>query len=107
MNIIIFGEDSFSCIILESLVHNGNKILQVYCPFYENTIHSRLEATCGKFDIPFARIKDFRSSDFIYKIKSFNPDLIVVCHFQKILIKDIINIPSISCINLPFIITKL
>lgn len=43
------------------------------------------------------RVKD--NVEFIDKIKSLNPDLIVVVAYGKILPKEILNIPPYGCIN--------
>ena len=100
MNLVVFGEDTFSSIVLESLISNGHNVLGVFCPYYENKIHARLELTCIKFDIPFERIADFNSDSFQSKIISFQIDFIIICHFKKLVSNKIIQIPSKGCINL-------
>jgi methionyl-tRNA formyltransferase len=100
MNLVVFGEDTFTSIVLESLITKGHNIFGVFCPFYENKIHARLETTCSKFNILFKRINKINSDSFIQELSELNIDLIVICHFQKLISLKIINLPILGCINL-------
>ena len=100
MKIIFFGEDAFSAIVLDSLIQAGHTIIGAYCPIYDNNIYSRLEMITNKNAIPFKRIKDFSSDVFLNELISKKPDLIVVCHFQKLINHNVITIPKFGCINL-------
>ena len=100
MKIVFFGEDSFSAQVLESLIFNQHEILAVFSPVYKNHIYARLKVICEKQNIEFHRIKDINSEKNEYLIRKLKPDLISVCHFQKILKKNIIQIPLYGCINL-------
>lgn len=100
MNIVFLGEDSFSCVVLNALITNGNNVLAVYCPYYENKIFVRLKMICEKYNIKFNRIKDINSDLSANEIALFQPDLIVVAHFERILKYNIIQIPKYGCINL-------
>lgn len=100
MNLIVFGEDSFTSIVLESLITKGHNILGVFCPFYENKIHARLETTCNNFNISFKRINKINSDSFIQELSELKIDLIVICHFQKLISSKIFNLPTLGCINL-------
>ena len=100
MNIIFFGEDAFSSIVLNSLLQNNYKVLKVFCPLYKNDRHSRLEKISKINNIPFEIIKDINSEEVVNEIKKLSPDLISVCHFEKIISDKIIKIPKLGCINL-------
>ena len=100
MRIVFLGEDSFSAAVLESFILANHKVLAVICPFYENNVHSRLKLLSEKNIIPFKRVNDINSIEVQKQLKDLNPDLIAVCHFQKILKKNIIGIPKLGCINL-------
>ena len=100
MRIIFFGEDAFSSVVLESLVQEKHDILGVYCPIYDNFIYQRLKYYCEKNNINFDRVSDFSSIEFINSLSKLSIELIVVCHFQKILKKELIALPSLGCINL-------
>ncbi|WP_294324219.1 formyltransferase family protein [uncultured Chryseobacterium sp.] len=100
MKLVIFGEDAFTAIVLESLINEGYEILAVFSPIYKNNIYKRLELTCIKNAISFELTSDFRSIDFINKIIHLQPDVICICHFQKLISNEIIKIPKFGCLNL-------
>jgi len=100
MKIVFFGEDGFSCIVLESLILANHDVVTVYCPEYKNNIHQRLKSICKKYNLSFIKFPNFSDTNLIDNIKSLNIDLIVVCHFKKILKKKLIDIPKLGCINL-------
>jgi methionyl-tRNA formyltransferase len=100
MRIVFLGEDSFSNIVLQSLLDAGHKVLSVICPLYHNNIHRRLQLTCEKNNIQFYREKDINSEAVTKVITKSSPDLIVTCHFQKLLKRNIISVPKSGCINL-------
>ncbi|MCF6212563.1 MAG: methionyl-tRNA formyltransferase [Flavobacteriaceae bacterium] len=100
MKIVFLGEDSFSAVVLDSLILAKHNVLAVVCPLYINNVHSRLELVCNKHNIKFSRVDDVNSIRVQKYLQNLNPDLIVVCHFQKVLKKNIIKIPSKGCINL-------
>lgn len=100
MRIVFFGEDAFSVIVLESIIKSGHEVVVAYCPVYDNNIYIRLKDFCERSQIHFERINDFTDNNLIEKIKSFRIDVVVVCHFQKILKKELIELPRYGSINL-------
>ncbi len=100
MKIVFLGEDSFSAIVLSSLISGGHEILAAYCPYYENFAHARLKKICDDINIPFYRTENINSTAIENAIRKLNPELIVVGHFQKLLKPNIFLIPSLGCINL-------
>jgi methionyl-tRNA formyltransferase len=100
MKIIFFGEDSFSNVVLQSLIDAKFDVVLVVSPFYDNLIHKRLEKTSLVNHIEYIRIADFKAKSFIIKLSSLLPDLIVIAHFKKLIQREIINIPNFGCINL-------
>jgi methionyl-tRNA formyltransferase len=100
LKIIFLGEDSFSNIVLTSLIKEGYNIPLILSPLYDNIIHKRLELTAKNNNIEYIREKDINSEAVVRKIKNIKPDLLITAHFQKLLKKELINIPSIGCLNL-------
>jgi methionyl-tRNA formyltransferase len=100
MKIVFFGEDSFSNVVLQSLIDDGHQVLAAVCPKYENTVHVRLEHTCQKHNIPFLRESDINGPVIENYLKTLNPDLFVSAHFKKLLKENIIHIPKFGGINL-------
>ena len=100
MKIIFFGEDSFSNIVLQSLIDAYFDIVLVVSPYYDNLAHKRLEKNCLRNGIEYIREKDINSNSLFKKLKLKSPDLIVIAHFEKLIKKNIIDLPTNGCINL-------
>jgi len=100
MRLVFLGEDSFSAVVLNSLIKANYKIMAVICPFIDSMAHLRLEKLCEMHSIPFNRIADINAADSEALIKGYQPDLITINHFPKLLKKQIIDLPKIGCINL-------
>ena len=47
-NIVFWGEDAFSNVILTSLIQAGYNVKLVVSPQYDNLIYKRLDMTCTK-----------------------------------------------------------
>jgi methionyl-tRNA formyltransferase len=100
ITIVFFGEDSFSNIVLVSLIKAGYNIPLVISPFYNNDIHKRLERTAIGSNIEYIREKNINSEIVVEKVKKIKPDLLITAHFDKLLKKALIDIPRIGCLNL-------
>ncbi len=100
MKVVFFGEDAFSARVLASLIKAGIKVGAVITPLYDNFIFKRLELLANNNSIPFLREKDINGEAVVELVKSLHPDLIVIAHFEKLLKKDLLLIPSKGCINL-------
>ena len=100
LNIVFWGEDSFSDVVLKSLVREGCRVRLVISPLYDNSIYKRLENTCRKFDITFRRYPNVNSDEVVEQVKTVSPDLCVIAHFEKILKPPLLEIPRLGFINL-------
>jgi methionyl-tRNA formyltransferase len=100
VKVVFFGEDSFSAVVLQSLIDAGYRILMVISPHYENNIHKRLELLTLRNEIPYFREKHINSPDVVKKLKNEIPNFIITAHFEKLLSSEIIHIPTHGCINL-------
>lgn len=100
LNIVFWGEDSFSNIVLNSLIQAGHHVKLVISPWYDNLIYKKLEFTCSKFNIPFERYLKINSEEVFQRVKLFAPDLCVVVHFEKMIRLPILEIPRLGFINL-------
>ena len=99
MKIIFFGEDSFSNVVLQSLLEAKFDVVFVVSPVYDNLVHKRLEKTCSLNHIEYRRVADLKEQVFMKKLNPLSPDLIVITYFEKLIPKEIINIPRYGCIN--------
>jgi len=100
LKIVFWGEDSFSSVVLNSLISDSHYVKLVISPCYNNLIHKRLEYICHKFQIPFEQYHKINSEEVFYRVKSFSPDLCVVTHFEKLIKSPILEIPRLGFINL-------
>ena len=81
-NIVFWGEDAFSNVVLTSLIQAGYNVKMVVTPLYDNLIYKRLEMTCTRNGIEFIREKPINSDKVYEKVKACEPDLCVICHFE-------------------------
>ena len=100
LNIVFFGEDAFSNVILTSLINAGHHVKLVITPFYDNLIYKRLELTCEQNGIKFERCKKINSEETCKLVRNTNPDLCVISHFERIIKQPLLGIPKIGFINL-------
>lgn len=98
-NIILWGEDAFSNVVLNSLIDAGYNVQMVVTPLYDNFVYRRLEKTCIKYNIEFAREKAINSTIVYQKVKECKPDLCVICHFERLIKKPLLSLPKYGFIN--------
>lgn len=100
LDIVFFGIDAFSNVVLNSLVESPHNIKLVVSHFYNDTAYNQLKSTCEKNNIPLIRAEKINSPLVITKVKEANPDLGIIAHFERIIKKDILSIPKMGFINL-------
>lgn len=98
-NIVFWGEDVFSNVVLTSLIQAGYNVKMVVTPLYDNQIYKRLEMTCTKNRIEFIREKPINSDKVYEKVKACEPDLCVICHFERLIKEPILSVPKYGFIN--------
>ena len=100
LNIVFFGEDSFSDIVLQSLMVAGHNVKMVVTPYYENNIYKRLALTCQKSGIQLLRPQKVNSDEVVAAVASMNPDICCIAHFERLVKKELLDVPRIGFINL-------
>ena len=100
LKIIFWGEDSFSNVVLASLIKAGYQILAVITPYYENLKYKRLELTCRRNNIFFKRFKNINADEVFNLVVKLSPDLCVITHFEKLIPCTLLSIPRLGFINL-------
>lgn len=100
LNIVFWGEDSFSNVVLNSLIQAGHHVKSVISPWYDNLVYKKLEFTCLKNNIPFKRYKKINSEEVYQYVNSCTPHLCVVAHFERLIKSPILEIPPLGFINL-------
>lgn len=100
LRIVFFGEDSFSGVILNSLIQAGHQVKLVVTPYYDNLIYKKLEHICIEHQIKFARCKKINSDETCNLVKETQPDLCVISHFERLIKQPLLGIPKMGFINL-------
>ena len=100
LNIVFWGEDAFSNVVLTSLIEVGHNVNLVVTPYYDNFIYKRLELTCKKNDISLLRPRKINSGEVYETVKGVAPDLCVILHFESLIKQPILGIPPMGFINL-------
>ena len=98
-NIVFWGEDAFSNVVLTSLIQAGYNVKMVVTPLYDNLIYKRLETNCTLNGIEFIREKPINSYKVYEKVKACEPDLCVICHFERLIKEPILSLPKYGFIN--------
>ena len=98
--LVFFGEDSFSDIVLRSLIEAHYDVRLVVVPWFDNVIYKRLELTCRKFGIQFLRVHKINSDEVCQAVRACNPDLGVIVHLSRLIRHDLMMIPTYGYINL-------
>lgn len=105
MNIVFMGTPEFSVPTLENLKKNNHEIsLVVTQPDRPKGRGKKLSPSPVKIKAKSMGVEVFQpeninTSESIEKIKSYNPDVIVVIAYGQILKEDVLNIPRFGCIN--------
>ena len=99
MNILFMGGHELGAKTLEHLINNNINVVGVVVSKNDNDWYRGVDEVADKFNLNLYEEKNINDQNFLNKIKSLNLDLIVCVNFDQILKKDIINLPTIGCIN--------
>lgn len=99
MNILFMGGHELGAKTLEHLINNNVNVVGVVVSKNDNDWYRGVDEIAYKFNLNLYEEKNINDQNFLNKIKSLNLDLIVCVNFDQILKKDIINLPTIGCIN--------
>lgn len=99
MNILFMGGHELGAKTLEHLINNNVNVVGVVVSKNDNDWYRGVDEVAYKFNLNLYEEKNINDQNFLNKIKSLNLDLIVCVNFDQILKKDIINLPTIGCIN--------
>lgn len=99
MNILFMGGHELGAKTLEHLINSNIHVVGVVVSKNNNDWYRGVDEVAYKFNLNLYEEKNINDQNFLNKIKSLNLDLIVCVNFDQILKKDIINLPTIGCIN--------
>ncbi len=108
MNIIFFGTSSFAAFILEQLIKSGHKVMAIVTR-PDRVQGRRLQLSFPPVkemalklcpEIPLFQPEKASAPSFADTLSSFHPDLFVVVAFGEIIKKNLLEMPSLGCINI-------
>lgn len=105
MKIIFMGSAAFAVPSLDALHNAGHEILTVITQPDKPAGRGRQLASppaaneAKQLGLPLYQPKSIKSQKVVDKIRSLNPELIVVVAYGKILPGELIDIPKLGCIN--------
>lgn len=99
-NLVFFGIDSFSNVVLNSLIDSPHSVKLVVCHYYDESAFQQLNKTCINNDIPIIRVKTVNSEEVLDAVKKEAPDYCIIAHFERIIKKELIAVPKHGFINL-------
>lgn len=100
LNIVFFGIDGFSNVVLNSLVGSEHKVLLVITHPYDDKAYNMLKSTCNRNNIPIIQANKINSEEVISRVKECEPNLCVIAHFERIIKSELLKIPKLGFINL-------
>ena len=105
MNIVFMGTPDFAVPTLEALCDSEHSVLAVYTqpdkPVGRKQIMTPpdVKVCAEKYGVKVFQPITLKDDNSYKELKSFNPDVIVVVAYGKILPKNILDIPRLGCIN--------
>lgn len=105
MRILFMGTPDFAEMSLRALKNEKYEIIGAYTqpdkPKGRKGVlaPSPVKSAALEYGIPVFQPKSLRDKEEIDKIKSLSPDLIIVVAYGKILSPEILNIPTLGCVN--------
>lgn len=107
MKIVFMGTPEFAVTALEALAKTDNEIALVVAKADREKDRGKKMQSCPvkikalELGIPVETPEKVKGNEeFINKLKSIAPDLIVVAAYGKILPLDVLNIPRLGCVNI-------
>jgi methionyl-tRNA formyltransferase len=99
MNAVVFGEDIYTSVAIESLIEKGHNVLLIVTPVYRNENYKVLEETAAKFGIVLVKDVNVNSESIKHCLKKIKPDIVIAVHLRKILDKGIFSLATKAAIN--------
>lgn len=105
MKVVFMGTPEFAVPSLQKLIDEKYNIVAVVTQpdrpkgRGKKTLPPPVKELALKFNIPVYQPEKVKASEFIEKVRSLSPDLIIVIAFGQILPGEILKIPQFGCIN--------
>jgi methionyl-tRNA formyltransferase len=102
---VFMGTPQFAVTILESLLQSSCQVLAVYTQPDKPAGRGRpvvfppVKKLALERQIPVIQPENFKSSEVVKKLASFQPELIIVAAFGAILPPEVLSLPKFACLN--------
>ena len=106
MRIVFAGTPDFAIPALNLLIESRHEVAAVVTQPDRPSGRGRkikpgpVKELATRHDIPVLQPEKLRKPSFMEKLKSFQPDLMVVAAYGKILPPDVLDLPSLGCVNI-------
>lgn len=107
MNIVFMGTPDFASVSLEKLIEDGRHTVKAVYTQPDKPVGRKriltppdVKVCAQKYNIPVYQPVTLKDEDVASGIKAFEPDVIVVIAYGKLLPKAVLDIPKYGCINI-------
>lgn len=106
MRIVFAGTPDFAIPALNLLIESRHDVAAVVTQPDRPSGRGRkikpspVKELATKHDIPVLQPEKLRDPSFLENLKSFQPDIMVVAAYGKILPPEVLNLPSLGCVNI-------
>ena len=106
MRVVFMGTPEFAVPCLEHLLLNQYQVVAVYTPPDKPAGRGRtlvappLKRVAAGWQLPVVQVADFKNSEAVAQLAGWQPDVIVVFAYGKILPQSVLDIPRYGCINI-------
>lgn len=100
MRIILFGLPDFATICMDNLIQANKNIVAFVLPPESHPAYLSMKAICEQRNVKFINYKNkFKTPEVVDEIKSYNPDVMILASYPKLIPPEIYNIPPLGTIN--------
>jgi methionyl-tRNA formyltransferase len=105
MRVIFMGTPQFAVPILESLLDNGYQVVAVYTQpdkpvgRKQHLASSPVKSLAVEHEIPVIQPNTLKSVEAVEELASFEPELVIVAAFGRILPPEVLSLPKFGCLN--------
>ena len=105
MRIVFMGTPEFAVPCLQRIIDDGHQVVAVYSQPDKpkgrgyKLVPTPVKEKALEYQIEVLQPDSFKDSEVVEKLGSFEPDVIVVVAYGKILPKSVLDIPKLGCIN--------